>query len=225
MKPGQRVLFALRKLIVSGEIPDGTRIPEIGTAERFGVSRMPVRTALRTLEQEGLVAKLGRRGYAARGVTPGQIDDAIEVRGVLEGLAVRLIASRPIAPAFARKLKASLAEGDSLFSGQGFVPEDIDRFYRYNLAFHDLLLDASGNRAIGVALSRNNHLPLASAAALALDWDDLANAQQHLKAAHEQHLAVADAILAGRAEEAEQHMRRHARAALNPALMPLVGPV
>mgnify|MGYP006168671373 CR=1 FL=1 len=46
-KPGQMVLVALRKMIVSGEIPDGTRIAEIGTAERFGVSRMPVRTALR----------------------------------------------------------------------------------------------------------------------------------------------------------------------------------
>jgi len=225
MKPGQRVLFALRKMIVSGEIPDGARIAEIATAERFGVSRMPVRTALRTLEQEGLVAKLGRRGYAARGVTPAQIDDAIEVRGVLEGLAVRLIASRPIAPGFARRLKAVLAEGDALFAGDSFAPEDIDRFYSYNLAFHDLLLDASGNRAIGVALSRNNHLPLASAAALALDWDDLANAHTNLKAAHEEHLAVADAILSGRADEAEQRMRQHARAALNPGLMPLVGTV
>ena len=225
MKPGQRVLFALRKMIVSGEIPDGARIAEIATAERFGVSRMPVRTALRTLEQEGLVARLGRRGYAARGVTPGQIDDAIEVRGVLEGLAVRLIASRPIAPAFARKLRACLAEGEILFGGESFAPELVDRFYSYNLAFHDLLLDASGNRAIGVALSRNNHLPLASAAALALGWDDLADACKHLKAAHEEHVAVADAILSGRAEEAEQLMRRHARAALNPGLMPLVGQV
>ncbi len=225
MKPGQRVLFALRKMIVSGEIPDGTRIAEIGTAERFGVSRMPVRTALRTLEQEGLVVRLGRRGYAARGPTPSQIDDAIEVRGVLEGLAVRLIASRPIAPGFVRRLRAVLAEGDALFAGDGFAPEDVDRFYSYNLAFHDLLLDASGNRAIGVALSRNNHLPLASAAALALDWDDLTNVHHSLRAAHEEHLAVADAILAGRADDAEQHMRRHARAALNPGLMPLVGPV
>jgi len=138
---------------------------------------------------------------------------------------VRLIASRPITPGFARRLKAVLAEGDALFAGDSFAPEDIDRFYSYNLAFHDLLLDASGNRAIGVALSRNNHLPLASAAALALDWDDLANAHTNLKAAHEEHLAVADAILSGRADEAEQRMRQHARAALNPGLMPLVGTV
>lgn len=225
MKPGQRVLFALRKMIVSGEIPDGERIAEIATAERFGVSRMPVRTALRTLEQEGLVAKLGRRGYAARGPSPAQIEDAIEVRGVLEGLAVRLIATRPIATGFARKLKACLAEGDALFAEPKFAPEHIDRFYSYNLAFHDLLLDASGNRAIGVALARNNHLPLASAAALALDWRDLAAARRYLQAAHEEHLAVAEAILEGRADEAEQRMRQHARAALNPGLMPLVGAV
>lgn len=225
MKPGQRVLFALRKMIVSGEIPDGTRIAEIGTAERFGVSRMPVRTALRTLEQEGLVARLGRRGYAARGPTPTSIEDAIEVRGVLEGLAVRIIASRPVPLALARKLKACLAEGDAVFAGSDFAADDIDRFYSYNLAFHDLLLEASGNSAITVALSRNNHLPLASAGALALDWDDLASARHHLHAAHQDHHAVAAAILAGEADDAEHRMRHHARAALIPGMMPLVGPL
>lgn len=225
MKPGQRVLFALRKMIVSGEITDGARIAEIATAERFGVSRMPVRTALRTLEQEGLVCRLGARGYAARGPTPAQIDDAIEVRGVLEGLAVHIIASRPIPPAFARKLKACLAQGDALFARADLEPEDIDRFYSYNLAFHDLLVEGSGNRAIGVALSRNNHLPLASAAALALDWDDLENAYLHLKAAHDEHLAVGQAILEGRAEDAERLMRRHARAALVPGVMPSALPL
>ena len=225
MKPGQRVLFALRKMIVSGEIPDGTRIAEIGTAERFGVSRMPVRTALRTLEQEGLVVRLGRRGYAARGPTPTSIEDAVEVRGVLEGLAVRIIASRPIAPGFVRKLRACLAEGDALFAGDDFAAEAIDRFYSYNLAFHDLLLDTSGNGAILVALSRNNHLPLASAGALAVDWDDLASARTGLHAAHQDHHAVAEAILAGKPEEAEARMRHHARAALIPGMMPLVGPL
>ncbi|MFO6281776.1 GntR family transcriptional regulator, partial [Pseudomonas aeruginosa] len=53
-KPGQRVLAELRKLIASGELAAGERIVEIPTAERLQVSRMPVRIALRTLEQEGL---------------------------------------------------------------------------------------------------------------------------------------------------------------------------
>ncbi len=64
-KPGQRVLAELRKLIASGELAAGERIVEIPTAERLQVSRMPVRIALRTLEQEGLLCKTGR-GYRVR---------------------------------------------------------------------------------------------------------------------------------------------------------------
>lgn len=214
MKPGQRVVVALRKMIASGELADGERIAEIPTAERLGVSRMPVRTALRTLEQEGLVARIGARGYAARGPTISQVTDAIEVRGVLEGLAARIVASSAPAPQLAQKLKDCLAQGEALFA-KGYLEEaDLERFYTYNLAFHDLLVDASNNSAIAYALSRNNHLPFGSAAALALDWDDLPATYAHLSAAHRDHVAVCDAILSGDAEEAEQLMRRHARAPL-----------
>lgn len=214
MKPGQRVIVALRKMIASGELADGVRIAEIATAERLGVSRMPVRTALRMLEQEGLVVKLGARGYAARGPTAAQIDGAIEVRGVLEGLAARILASGPITPDFAKGLQACLKAGDTLFA-KGYLEEgDLERFYNYNLAFHDLLVNGSANQAIAIALSRNNHLPFASAAALALDWDDLEAEHQHLLAAHLQHVAVSAAIVAGKADEAEHLMRCHARASV-----------
>lgn len=214
MKPGQRVIVALRKMIASGELADGVRIAEIATAERLGVSRMPVRTALRALEQEGLVIKLGARGYAARGPTAKQIDGAIEVRGVLEGLAARIVASRPIAPDFARRLKDCLQTGDALFAKGHLDEGDLESFYRYNLAFHDLLISGSANQAIAIALSRNNHLPFASAAALALDWDDLEAEYHHLLAAHHQHLAVSAAIDAGNGDEAEHLMRCHARASV-----------
>lgn len=214
MKPGQRVIVALRKMIASGELTDGARIAEIATAERLGVSRMPVRTALRTLEQEGLVVRLGARGYAARGPTATQIDGAIEVRGVLEGLAARIVASKPLAPGLTRQLDACLKIGDALFEKGHLEEGDLERFYSYNLAFHDLLVTGSANQAIAIALSRNNHLPFASAAALALDWDDLSSEYHHLLAAHRQHHAVTAAILAGQADEAEHLMRDHARASV-----------
>ena len=169
IKPGQYVLIALRKMIASGELADGARIAEISTAELLGVSRMPVRTALRALEQEGLVVKLGARGYAARGPTSTQIADAIEVRGVLEGLAARTVASTKITPTFTKRLKACLKNGDELFEKGHLAEGDLERFYDYNVEFHDLLVEASNNQAIAAALSRNNHLPFASAAALALD--------------------------------------------------------
>jgi GntR family transcriptional regulator of vanillate catabolism len=221
MKPGQRVVVALRKMIASGELADGQRIAEIPTAERLGVSRMPVRTALRTLEQEGLVTRIGARGYAARGLTSRQVTDAIEVRGVLEGLAARIVASNPAPPPFARKLKECLAEGEALFAKGCLEEADLERFYTYNLAFHDLLVDASTNAAIAYALSRNNHLPFASAAALAFDWDDLPSAYAHLAAAHREHVAVSKAVLSGKADEAERLMRQHARAPLANGLHPL----
>lgn len=214
MKPGQHVIVALRKMIASGELADGVRIAEIATAERLGVSRMPVRTALRTLEQEGLVTRLGARGFAARGPTATQIDGAIEVRGALEGLAAKIVASSAVSADFTKQLTACLKTGDALFEKGHLNEGDLERFYHYNLAFHDLLVNASANQAIAIALSRNNHLPFASAAALALDWDDLEAEYRHLLAAHNQHLAVSAAIIAGKADEAEQLMRVHARASV-----------
>ena len=221
MKPGQRVVVALRKMIASGELADGERIAEIPTAERLGVSRMPVRTALRTLEQEGLVMRLGARGFAARGPTAPQITDAIEVRGVLEGLAARIVASQANPPQFAQKLEACLADGEKLFAKGHLEDVDLERFYTYNLTFHDLLVTASANQAIAFALARNNHLPFASAAALALDWDDLVATHAQLAAAHREHVAVGHAILSANPDEAERLMRQHARAPLANGMLTL----
>lgn len=84
-KPGQMVLVALRKMIASGELAAGERLMEVPTAELFGVSRMPVRMAFRTLEQEGLLVRFGGRGFQVRSVSADDIAGAVEVRGVLEG--------------------------------------------------------------------------------------------------------------------------------------------
>lgn len=122
-KPGQRVLAELRKLIASGELAAGERIVEIPTAERLQVSRMPVRIALRTLEQEGLLCKTGR-GYRVRAVTREDIAGAVEVRGVLEGLAARQAAERGLSAEARATLEECLAEGDRLFAnGQVLLEE------------------------------------------------------------------------------------------------------
>ncbi len=60
------VVAALRQLIVGGRYPPGTRLAEIPVAEGLGVSRTPVRLAFRTLEQEGLLEKVGKRGLVVR---------------------------------------------------------------------------------------------------------------------------------------------------------------
>jgi GntR family transcriptional regulator of vanillate catabolism len=217
MKPGQRVVVTLRKMIASGELKAGERIAEIPTAEALGVSRMPVRTALRALEQEGLVVKLGARGYAPRLVASEQIRAAIEVRGVLEGFAARRAAELGLDLDAEAALEACLAVGEALFATGRLVAGDHDRYHAYNLTFHNILVSASLNPALEEALTRNNYKPFAAATALALDLDDLPAEFDHLSAAHRQHQAVFAAIRRGDGQAAETIMRDHAFAAVRNA--------
>ena len=92
MSSGQQVLIKLRKMIIAGELEGGSRIAEIPTAEMLGVSRQPVRMAFRLLEQEGLLIKNPTRGYIVREISDDLIQDALQVRGVLEGLAAKTLA-------------------------------------------------------------------------------------------------------------------------------------
>lgn len=81
-------------MIISGELEGGARIAEIPTAELLGVSRQPVRIAFRLLEQEGLLIKNPTRGYTVREISGKLVHDALEVRGVLEGLAAKTLAEQ-----------------------------------------------------------------------------------------------------------------------------------
>jgi GntR family transcriptional regulator of vanillate catabolism len=213
-KQGQRVLSALRQMIVSGELAAGERLAEIPTAEQLGVSRMPVRIAFRTLEQEGLLTKLPRRGYRVREVTDEEINGAIEVRGVLEGLAANQAAQKGLSEAQQNLLKVCLAQGDELFETGQITEQDLEAYHDLNKQFHEVIIEASGNPAIGAALSRNEHLPFASSGALAFDSNHLDQEYRRFNYAHMQHHAIFDAIVHGQATRAEAIMREHAQATL-----------
>ncbi|HDS1707486.1 GntR family transcriptional regulator [Pseudomonas putida] len=213
-KPGQMVLVALRKMIASGELAAGERLMEVPTAELFGVSRMPVRMAFRTLEQEGLLVRFGGRGFQVRSVSADDIAGAVEVRGVLEGLAARQAAERGLSVQARAALQQCLVDGDQLFD-KGFVSEDdLQVYHDLNMRFHQVIIDASHNPAIAVALARNDHLPFASVTALAVDRHDLAREYRRFNFAHMQHHAVFDALVNRQAARAEAIMREHANATL-----------
>jgi GntR family transcriptional regulator of vanillate catabolism len=213
-KPGQLVLIALRKMIASGELAAGERLMEIPTAELFGVSRMPVRMAFRTLEQEGLLVRFGGRGFQVRSVSANDIAGAVEVRGVLEGLAARLTAERGLSPEGRAALELCLLQGDELFD-KGFVTEDdLEAYHDLNMRFHQVIIEGSHNPAIADALARNDHLPFASVTALAVDRKDMAREYRRFNYAHMQHHSVFDALVNGQGARAEAMMREHANATL-----------
>lgn len=213
-KAGQRVLSTLRQMIVSGELVAGERIAEMPTAERLGVSRTPVRIAFRSLEQEGLLSKQARRGYCVREISANEINGAVEVRGVLEGLAARLTAEKGLTAVHRQALIACLVKGDILFSKGYVTEEDLEVYHDLNRSFHAIIIEASGNPAIEIALSRIEHTPFASVSSLTVDQHNLVGEYHRFNFAHMQHHAAFDALDNRQGARAEGIMREHANATL-----------
>src|SRR2546423_13163446 len=86
----EKVYDHLKQAILAGEIEPGERLLETRLAQSLGVSRIPVREAIRKLEREGLIVVFPRRGVYASSLSPRDVDEVYAVRAVLEGLAARL---------------------------------------------------------------------------------------------------------------------------------------
>jgi len=218
-KPEQRVLIALRKMIAAGELAAGERVFEVTVAQQLEVSRTPVRLAFRTLEQEGLLVQHGGRGYQVRQVSAEDVAGAVQVRGVLEGLAARQAAERGLSVGDLTVLEECLTLGDALFTKGHLTDEDLQAYDELNLRFHRVIVEASGNPAIAQALARLAHLPFASVAALMADSKDLAGEYRRFNFSHMQHHAIVDALASRQATRAEALMSEHANATLRYARM------
>jgi len=132
-----RAYQTLRLVIVSGQLPPGSRISERIVAERLGLSRTPVRSALHRLEQEGFVTAEGRGRERRLFVAPLTMEDGCEVMfivGHLEGLAARTAASLPTARR--REIVRSLREANAELAAESRRPGDSDRCFEIDHTFH-----------------------------------------------------------------------------------------
>ena len=204
------VVAMLRQFIVSGRLPAGERVAEIPVAQSLGVSRTPVRLAFRSLEQEGLLEKAGKRGYVVRRFSEADVRTAIEVRGMLEGMAARHLAERGPTAAVRTALAEAIADGAALLGKGHLVDDDIARWSEINRRFHQAIVGAHESHVIADAIARNNHLPFASADSLALDPGALPAEFEKLRVAQLQHRLVADAIERREPARVEMLMREHA---------------
>jgi DNA-binding GntR family transcriptional regulator len=141
--PLRDVVFnTLRQAILRGELKPGERLMEIHLAQRLGVSRTPVREAIRKLELEGLVRMIPRKGAEVAEITVKDMEDVLEVRTALEELAVK-DACANITEEEIEKLKtakaafqAALDTGDLIACGKS----DMD--------FHEIIYGAANNRRL-----------------------------------------------------------------------------
>jgi len=136
---GKTVAEQLRRLILTGQHKPGERLVEDKLSAELGVSRVPIREALRTLAAEGLVDLPPRRGASVAQLSPTIAHDLVEVRATLEGLNARL-AARHHEPAIVTELHQVLTEGNAAAQSG-----NVDDLVRLNGAFHDKLAQAGRN--------------------------------------------------------------------------------
>jgi len=204
-----RIAQRIRELIVEGALPPGTRVAEAAIAERLGVSRTPVRSALPALAGEGLLEPAGKRGYAVRNFTVEDSYRATEIRCVLEGYAARELAARDDRGEVVRQLRQTLREGDAIFAKGYVVKDDESAYADMNGRFHDLIVDGARDPLLSDLIHRVYSVPFVAPNVVAFKRIPLEEIYPILTSGNHQHHAIVDAIEAGQSDLAESLMRGH----------------
>ncbi|MEE2774286.1 MAG: GntR family transcriptional regulator [Pseudomonadota bacterium] len=131
------LLAEIEAMIIDGSLTPGERLDEMVLAKKFGVSRTPVREAIRSLTAIGLVQNAGRQGAAVAEISVSMLIEMFELMAVLEGMCAQLAARR-----------ATDDERSAMFATHELLEKTLERgdhkeFYKVNLQFHDQLYEAS----------------------------------------------------------------------------------
>lgn len=141
--PLRDVVFnTLRKAILTGQLKPGERLMEVHLANRLGVSRTPIREAIRKLELEGLVIMIPRRGAEVARITEKSLKDVLEVRRALDALSVELACDR-ITPEALDKLKEACKNFE-----EATKTKDAAVIAKADVALHDIIVEAAGNQRL-----------------------------------------------------------------------------
>jgi DNA-binding GntR family transcriptional regulator len=139
-KPLRELVFeSLREAIISGALHPSERLMEIQLAEEMGVSRTPVREAIRKLELEGLVVMIPRKGAYVAGMSIKDIADVFEIRGALEGLAAELASERATDEELETMERYLIKISEEIDTG------DLSKVVETDTDFHSLIYEASRN--------------------------------------------------------------------------------
>ncbi len=135
----EKILETIREAILKGTLKPGEKVAEPELAERFGISRTPIREAFRQLESEGYLTVIPRKGAVVAALSEQDVQEFYAIKSILEGYAAELAAARlsekeiDKLEAINERLKELASEGD------------VKAFFRVHNEFHELFLKASGN--------------------------------------------------------------------------------
>ena len=186
----------LEHMILTGELLPGQRLNELQLSAKFGISRGPLREAMRGLNAKGLVETIRNRGVFVRAVLAAEALEIYDVRAAIFGLAGRILADR-VDDAMLNRMHEFLDEMDLVARQQSF-----DEYYRLNLAFHDFLIQSTGNKTLVSdykALVKKLHLCRARSLVQA----------GGLAVSNREHRDMIDAVSTGDKERAQSAFFRH----------------
>ena len=191
------VLDAVRELINHGDLPPGLRVPERDLCQRFGISRTPLREALKVLAAEGLVDLLPNRGARVATLDHGDLTNIFEVIGLLEAEAGRL--------ACTRMTDAAIAEVQALHYRMyaHFLREELPEYFSLNQAIHQAIMDGSENPVLV-----STHRSLAARIVRARYMSNRIRPDRW-KAAVQEHQQILDALLHREADRLASMLSQH----------------
>jgi GntR family transcriptional regulator of vanillate catabolism len=208
-----RAVLRLRELVLAGHFKAGERIPELLLVERLGMSRTPVRTALGVLANEGLLQSVPSGGFTARDFSVAEIEDAIELRGVLEGTAARFAAERHTGAEALAPLALAVDRLDHLLADGVPGSATFEAYVELNEVFHTRLLELAGSTMLDSAMERAAALPFASPNAFLPAQFETPQSFDVLRLGQEHHRALLESIAGREGARAEAVAREHARLA------------
>lgn len=198
-RPLREIVYEQLKMqILTGKIAPGTRMMEVELADEMGVSRTPVREAIRKLEKEGLVTIEPRRGAYASDISVKDMVDTLEVREDLEGLAAALAASRMTEKEM-EELRA-ITDGYS----EAIQNSDTEKIIEYDEKFHKYIVACSENKTLIQLSETVQELALRFRY---LYYDDFSR-YENMPVEHKQ---IVDAIISGDAEAARRTADDHVK--------------
>jgi DNA-binding GntR family transcriptional regulator len=190
------VCETLRDAIRKGILKPGERLMEIQLAEELGVSRTPVREAIRKLELEGYVIMMPRRGTYVANLSIRDVNEVFEIRTSLDSLASGLAAER-ITDEELESLQRLL-----VLIGEYIENNNMEKIVETDMQFHDLLYQASRNtRLVGIIYNLREQLTRFRATSMSFPG--------RLKATLEEHRRIVEAIAQGEVKEAQQAAEYH----------------
>lgn len=195
--PLRDVVFnTLRQAILTGELKPGERLMEIHLADKLGVSRTPIREAIRKLELEGLVTMIPRKGAEVAQITEKSMNDVLEVRRAMDALCAELACER-------------ITDEETRLLGQACVAfeaavrtRDVKKIAQADVELHDIIVKATGNQRL-VQLINN-----LSEQMYRYRFEYIKDASQHQRLI-EEHRVIYESILKKDRETASQAARMH----------------